>query len=212
MAKVNVYNMQGKNVGEKKLDDAVFGVKAVPPLVHEVVTGMLANARKPFAHTKERGDVRGGGRKPWKQKGTGRARHGSIRSPLWSGGGVTFGPRKERNFGMKVNRKAKQQAFFMAFSDKVADDRLKLVEGLEFKDGKTSEVAYLLGKLKVEGRATFITSDTDKLLSRGSRNIQKVRAISVNDMGIMDVLGSDYLVMTPEATDKIESIYVKTKA
>ena len=108
MVKVKLFNTEGKEVGEKKLRDDVFGVTVNPAFVHEIMVGIKANARKPWAHTKERGEVRGGGKKPWRQKGTGRARHGSIRSPLWKGGGVTFGPRNERNFDKKINRKAKR--------------------------------------------------------------------------------------------------------
>ena len=211
MAKVKLFNTEGKEVGQKKLRDDVFGVTVNSTFVHEVVVGIKANARKPWAHTKERSDVRGGGKKPWKQKGTGRARHGSIRSPLWKGGGVTFGSRNERDFTKKINRKAKRSAFFMTLSDKVADDHLLLVEGLEGKEGKTKEVVALIEKLPVEGRVTIVLHNDDKLLARSVKNLKKIRLVSTNSVGIMDVLDSNFVVMTPEATEKIESL-AKEKA
>ncbi|KAA0205979.1 50S ribosomal protein L4 [Candidatus Uhrbacteria bacterium] len=128
MPNVSIYSQDGKSVGEMSLPEAYFGVKAKPKLVHEVLVAQQANRRKAVAHTKNRGEVSGGGKKPWKQKGTGRARQGSIRSPQWVGGGIVFGPRAERNFSVKVNRKAKQKALFMALSDKVANKSLLVIE------------------------------------------------------------------------------------
>jgi large subunit ribosomal protein L4 len=202
MAKVKIYNAQGKSVGEKNLDDKVFGVKVNAEAVHEVVVSMRANARPTVANTKTRGEVSGGGKKPWKQKGTGRARQGSIRSPQWKGGGTIFGPRSERDYSLKVNRKAKRNVFCMVLSDKVANDKLVLIEKLETK-GKTKEVAGVLAKLPVKGKTTLVVPKTDTLLTRGARNIPGIRTVTVNDIGLMDVMAAQYLVMTPEATDAI---------
>ncbi len=202
MAKVKIYNAQGKSVGEKNLDDAVFGVAVNSASVHEVVVSIMASARNPVANTKTRGEVSGGGKKPWKQKGTGRARQGSIRAPQWKGGGTIFGPRSERDYSLKINRKARRKAFCMVLSDKVANEKLVLVEDIETK-GKTKEVASLLAKLPVKGKTTFVVPATDTMLSRGSRNIRNLRTVTVNDIGLMDVMNSQYLVMTPEATDAL---------
>jgi large subunit ribosomal protein L4 len=202
MAKVKIYNAQGKSVGEKTLDDKVFGVKVNPNAVHEVIVSMRASARTPVANTKTRGEVSGGGKKPWKQKGTGRARQGSIRAPQWKGGGTIFGPRAERDYSLKINRKARRNAFCMVLSDKVANEKLVLVEKIETK-GKTKEVAGLMAKLPISGKTTIVVPKTDTMLARGSRNISGVRTVTVNDIGLMDVMNAQYLVMTPEATDAL---------
>jgi len=209
MPKVKLYNIEGKVVGEKDLPAGIFGVKINPNLVHEVVTGLRAGQRGPWAHTKTRGDVRGGGRKPWKQKGTGRARHGSSRSPIWVGGGITFGPRKERDYSVKINRQAKKLAFLMTLSDKAANDRLVLVEALESKNGKTKETAALLGKLPVKGKLVLVTPATSVPLTRSIRNLKLARLFNAGSLGLLDVLRADYLVMTPETAAKFGSIYGK---
>ncbi len=126
--KVKLYNWQGKVSGDELLDSKIFGIEPKPGVIHQVVIAQQKNSRDVIAHTKGRSDVRGGGKKPWKQKGTGQARHGSIRSPLWAGGGITFGPTSSRNFGIKINKKLKKQALAMALSDKVANEKLILVE------------------------------------------------------------------------------------
>ncbi len=210
MPKLKLYNTEGKVVGEKKLDDKVFGVKPVAEVVHEVVTGLLASARQPWAHTKTRGEVRGGGKKPWKQKGTGRARQGSTRSPIWVGGGITFGPRSERDYGKKVNRKMKRLAMVMSLSDKASGEQLVLVESLPVKDGKTREVAALVGKLPVKGKITLVQSGRDALLQRASRNLKNVNLVGVGSLGLLDILRADYLLMTPDAAAKLESKYGKS--
>ncbi len=209
MPKVKLYNTEGKVVGEKNLKADVFGVAANPVLVHEVMTGILASARQPLAHTKTRGEVRGGGKKPWKQKGTGRARHGSSRSPIWVGGGITWGPRKERDYTKKVNRKSRQQALLMALSDKVADELLVLLEGLDSKTGKTKDTAAMLGKLPVKGKLVLINSGRSELLSRSVRNLKTVRLLGAGSVGLLDVLKADSLVLSPEAAEQFEKTYGK---
>ena len=148
MPKANIYNQKGEQVGEIELSDKIFGVKANEALVHQAVTAQMANERQVLAHTKDRSEVRGGGKKPWRQKGTGRARAGSSRSPIWIGGGVTFGPTKDRNFSQKINKKMKKQATFMALSDKVKSKNLAVLEKLEIAEFKTKIFNETLSNLE----------------------------------------------------------------
>lgn len=211
MPKVKIYNADGKVVGDRKLRDDVFGVAVNAELLHEVLIGVMASARKPFAHAKTRGEVRGGGKKPWKQKGTGRARHGSRRSPIWVGGGITFGPRNIKDYSKKVNRKVRQQAMTMTLSDKVADEKLVLVESFGVAEGKTKEFAGLMAKLPLEEgkKVTVVSKDTDGMLRRSTSNIQGVTLRNAGDLGLMDVVRSEYLVMTTDAADRIEGKFAE---
>src|SRR3989339_2063986 len=142
--KVKVYNLEGKETGEMNLLDSVFGVKIKPEVVHEVFVALQNNQREPWADTKSKGEVRGGGKKPWQQKGTGRARHGSIRSPIWKGGGVTFGPTKERNFKKKINKKMARKALLMAISSKAKNRQLLVLDEIKLNQAKTKEMALIL--------------------------------------------------------------------
>ncbi|MDO8584242.1 MAG: 50S ribosomal protein L4, partial [bacterium] len=144
MAQASLYNQQGKDIGTVELSDVIFGVKPEAALVHEVSVAMRANKRRPVASTKTKGEVRGGGKKPWAQKGTGRARQGSIRSPNWVGGGIAFGPNSERNFEVKINKKAKRKALFMALSDKLNDKRIIVVDQITVEPAKTKTAAEML--------------------------------------------------------------------
>lgn len=146
--KINVYNQKGESVGEMKLSDKIFGVKANEVLMHQVVVAQMANKRQVLAHTKGRGEVRGGGRKPWRQKGTGRARAGSSRSPIWKGGGVTFGPKKDRNFSKNINKKMRQKVMFIILSDKVKSESLVVLDGLKMGEYKTKAFDGMLKGLK----------------------------------------------------------------
>lgn len=214
MPKVKIYNTEGKSVGEKDLRDDVFGINVKPEVVHEVMLSVMANTHGSYAHTKTRGDVSGGGKKPWKQKGTGRARHGSSRSPIWVGGGVTFGPRSERDYSVKVNRKTQRQAMLMTLSDLVNNDRLILIESFGVKDGKTKEFATVIGKLPLSTvkKLLAVSDKSDAVLRRSTGNIPGVTLRNVGDLGFMDVLNSEYLLMTPEAADKIEQKFTAVKA
>jgi large subunit ribosomal protein L4 len=140
MEKLPVYNLKAEKTKEAELNPAVFGVKVKESLVHQVMVAQMANSRVAIAHTKTKGEVRGGGKKPWKQKGTGRARHGSSRSPIWVGGGITFGPRSNRNFSLKINKKMKTKALFMCLSDKLNEKLLVIIDKLSLTDGKTKEI------------------------------------------------------------------------
>jgi large subunit ribosomal protein L4 len=212
MPKVKLYDIEGKVVGEKSLDASVFGVKVNPNVVHEVMVGIQANARGSYAHTKTKGEVSGGGKKPWKQKGTGRARQGSTRSPQWIGGGIVFGPRAERNYAKKINAKTKKRAFTMALSDKVANDKLILVEKLFAKDGKTKNAVAALAKLPIKGRVTLVNTSKDDLYTRSIRNLKTVRLYGTGNVSLVDVLRAEYLVLTADAAEKFEQTYGAKKA
>lgn len=205
--KAKLYDLEGQVKGERKLPAGVFDVTVKPELVHQVLVSLEADARQPLAHTKTRGEVRGGGKKPWRQKGTGRARHGSIRSPIWVGGGVTFGPRKERDYAKKINRKTKRLAFVMSLSDKAAEDRVLLVESFGVKDGKTKEIVGLIGKLPIKGRTLLLAAGRDESLSRSVRNLKAVRLSGIGDINLKQVLEADYLLATPEAVDKLAATF-----
>lgn len=215
MPKVKLYNVEGEQVGERELAPAVFGVEVNPNVVHEVMVGLMANSRQPLAHTKTKGEVRGGGAKPWKQKGTGRARQGSSRNPHWVGGGVAFGPRSERDYTKKINVKTKRKAVCMALSDKVANDQLVLVEKLAAKDeklaGKTKGINAVLSKLPAKGKLMLLAAGKDEMLSRATRNLQKVHLVNVGSLNLVDVLKAHYVVTTPDAAEKLAQLYTVSK-
>lgn len=207
MAKVSVYNKEGKSVRDVELAAERYEVKVNPSLVHQVVVAAQANARKAIAHTKTRGEVRGGGKKPWRQKGTGRARHGSIRSPLWVGGGITFGPRKDRNFSQKVNKKLKRKAFFMVLSDKVASDQLLLVEPIKTESPKTKVIADLIKKLPTDRNVLLVTGSSNPELMRMVRNLQNVKLVTFNSVSILDLLRYRTVVFEEEAFQAFDKMY-----
>ena len=207
MSKAKVYYQEGKVTGELELDSRIFGVKAKPALVHEVVVALQANARRPVAHSQTKGEVRGGGKKPWRQKGTGRARQGSIRSPQWKGGGVVFGPRGERNFQVKVNRQAKRQALFMALSDKLKDGRLLVLEAFTPSEPKTKHAAALFRKLPVTRRILAVVPKPDPALLRQVRNLPQVKLVTANSVGLLDVLGHQAVVFWKDALPVFESLH-----
>ena len=208
MATVNLYKIDGSSAGSLELDPAVFEVAADAALVHEAVVAQGANSRVAIAHTKDRSAVRGGGRKPWKQKGTGRARHGSRRSPIWSGGGVTFGPTNERNFSVKMNRKAKRKAIQMVLSDKVANDRFVAIENLELPELKTKAVAAMLEKLPAAGKKTLIIGLPENSgIAMAARNLSNVQTLPAHSLGVVDLLSYDFLVVSKPAIDLITKTY-----
>jgi large subunit ribosomal protein L4 len=208
MAKVVLYNNEGKTAGELELDAALFEVPANPALVHEAVVAQQANSREVLAHAKDRSEVRGGGRKPWKQKGTGRARHGSRRSPIWSGGGVTFGPLKTRNFSKKMNRKARRKALAMVLSDKVASECFVAVDQFDITDNKTKALVALLQKLPVAGKKTLIVLKPENVgAALAAQNIQNISTIPANSLNIVDLLAHEYVLVSKEAVDVIHETY-----
>lgn len=204
MAKVQLYKSTGEQAGNQELSDAVFGVKVNNRLVHQVYVALEANAREPWADTKDKSEVRGGGRKPWRQKGTGRARHGSIRSPLWRGGGITFGPLSIRNYKQKLNRKMKQQAVRMCLSGKVAEEKMVALEAVNLS-GKTKDAAALLAKLPGTGKSTLIlTAGQDEALLLSTRNIPKVHVQRAQDVNVVDLMHHQHIIVTADAVRVLE--------
>lgn len=202
-----VYNQKGKSVGKLTLPESIFGLPWNSDLVHQVVTGMQANARTPVAHTKTRGEVRGGGRKPWRQKGTGRARHGSTRSPIWVGGGVAHGPRNEKSYEQKINKKMKMKALFTVLSEKLRKGNILFVEELALKNIKTKDAVGVITDLsKVKGFEkmvggkkpnTYITcpAKTDTL-KKSFANIKTVEIDEVKNINPVDLLAFKYIIIS----------------
>ncbi len=208
MIKVKVYNLTGEVVREEELDAKFFDIKVKPVLIQQAVEAQEASSRQVLAHTKGRSEVRGGGKKPWKQKGTGRARHGSIRSPLWRGGGITFGPTKERNFAKAINKKAKRRALQMVLADKVKNDHLILVEELVLPEAKTKKLALILNKLPLKNQSTLIVLDKrQEEVIRSARNLPKVLTIGFGTLNVVDLLKYQYLLLPVKAVKKIIQHY-----
>jgi large subunit ribosomal protein L4 len=205
MANVAVYNMSGQEVGSIELNDAIFGVEVNEHVMHMAVVQFLANKRQGTQSAKTRAEVRGGGRKPWKQKGTGRARQGSIRSPQWVGGGVVFAP-KPRDYSFKLNKKVKRLALKSALTTKVVDSKFIVVDELTFSEVKTKDMVKVLDALKVQKALVVLGSD-DKNVILSARNIQGVKTASVNTINPYDLLKYEACVVTKEAIGKIEEVY-----
>lgn len=208
MPNVSIYTQDGKPAGEMDLNEAHFGVKGKMSLVHEVLLAQQANRRKSIANTKTKGEVSGGGKKPWKQKGTGRARQGSIRSPQWVGGGITFGPLSERNFSLKVNRKAKQKALFIALTDKVNDKNLIVIDSIKTEPAKTSILATMLRKLPVGRNTLLVAPGSSPALMRMAHNLQNVTVVTVQSVNLEDVLKHRSVAFLKDSIDAFEKIYV----
>ncbi|MBI3572751.1 MAG: 50S ribosomal protein L4 [Candidatus Kerfeldbacteria bacterium] len=209
MPQANVYNQTGEKVSTIELDANIFGLKPNRGLISQAVETILANRRVAIAHTKTRGDVRGGGKKPWKQKGTGRARHGSIRSPIWKGGGVTHGPKSIRNFSKKMNIQAKRQALRMVLSEKAAHDQLAIINDLTLAQPKTKILAGTLARLPKKKTTLIVTPKTDQALVRSSRNIPGVAIIRADSLNVYDLLRHQQLLILEPALAKISSTYAK---
>ncbi len=205
MANVSVFNMEGKEVGTTELDDAVFGVEVNEHLVHMAVVQQLANNRQGTQKAKTRSEVSGGGRKPWRQKGTGHARQGSTRSPQWTGGGVVFAP-VPRDYSFKMNKKEKRAALKSALTSKVQDAKLIVVDELKFDEIKTKNFATVMSNLNVnKGLVVIAENDANVVLS--ARNMADVNTTLVNTMNVYDVMNAKTLVLTKDAVAKIEEVY-----
>jgi large subunit ribosomal protein L4 len=209
MLSLPVYNIQGEKTGTIELSEKIFGLKINNDLVYQAITVQMAGRRTPLAHTKERGEVRGGGRKPWRQKGTGRARHGSIRSPIWRGGGTTFGPRKEKVFAKKMNKKARRKALLMALSSKIKDKELVILDKLELKEPKTKLMAEMISKAfkKTPKSILIATPKKDENIIRANRNLPYTKTIAADSLNIIDLLSFKYLFLDKEAIKMIEKTY-----
>ena len=206
MANANLYNQTGNKVGTINLNDSVFGVEFNEALVHQVVVAQMNNARQGTKSTLTRTEVRGGGIKPWRQKGTGRARQGSIRSPQWTGGGVVFAP-KPRDFSQKVNRQAKRGALVSALSDKLNNEALVVVDEIKLKDAKTKEMVEVLKALNINKRVLLVVTDGDDAVVRATGNIPFVKTINSTLINVYDVMANEKLMMTKRAVEKIEEAY-----
>ncbi len=206
MPKVDVYNMQGKKVSDVELNEAVFGIEPNETIVHSVLVNYLANQRQGTQSTKTRAEVSGGGRKPWRQKGTGRARQGSIRAPHWVGGGVALGP-KPRSYNYTVNKKEKRLAIKSMLSSKVLENELVVVENLPLKEIKTKEMARILNNLKVEGKAVILLPEKDEVVQKSARNIEGVKTLQVGTINVYDLLKHKNLVVTEDTVKKLEEVY-----
>lgn len=209
-----VYSREGKETGSVTLPEAVFGVAWNPDLVHEVVVGMQANARNSTAHTKDRSEVRGGGRKPWRQKGTGRARHGSRRSPIWTGGGVTFGPRSEKDYSVKINKKARTKALASVLSKKFADQEVLFVDSLTMEEPKTKEAKAIVAALakgagqetlatKRKNAAIVVLADRSLATEKSFRNFGNIEVVQAKDINPVELLTYKYVVVA-DASSSIE--------
>lgn len=208
MLSAKVYNQEGKEIKTLELPEEIFAVEVKPTLLHEVVTIARANQRINLSHTKGRSEVRGGGRKPWRQKGTGRARHGSIRSPLWRGGGVTFGPTKERNFSSQINNKVKKQALRMVLTNKYANDHIYIIDKLIVKDGKTRALndffVKLIGKDK---KSLLVMAKKNDEVVRAANNLSNIQTLPFNSLNVLDLLKYPNLVITEKAIMKAIKLY-----
>ncbi len=207
MTKIDVYNIEGKKAGDVSLDDAVFGLEKNDALVHQVYVAQAANRRSGSAHTKIRSDRRGGGKKPWKQKGTGNARTGSIRNPVWRGGGVIFGPLKNRNFKKTINSKMKQKALLVTLSEKVRADKIRVIDSLDVVDNKTKAVAGMLGKMGIDKSMVIGFSISESGSHVAARNINKVNAIETNQLNVYDVLNAEYLILSKDSVKQLVDKY-----
>lgn len=209
MITVPTHNIEGEKTGKIDLPESIFGVKINQDLIYQAVNAQTANSRYHLTHTKDRSEVRGGGRKPWRQKGTGRARHGSIRSPLWRGGGITFGPEKEEVFERKINKKAKRKALFMALSSKVNDKELIILDELKISEPKTKIMSKILDNIfnKKPENVLIAVSKRDENIIRASRNILRTKTILANSLNVLDLLSFKYLLLDKEGIKVIEKTY-----
>jgi len=207
MIKADLYNIKGEKTGDIELPESIFGVKINRDLVYQVMRMQMLSRRQNSAHTKDRSEVRGGGRKPWRQKGTGRARHGSRRSPIWKGGGVTFGPRNERNYKKKINKKARRSAVFMVLTAKQEKDSIFFVSDIDIKEPKTKEMREFLKNVNCDKRTLVVLPEMNKNVILATRNLENVNTIRAKDLNALDLLSYKYLVLPKKSIDVIEETF-----
>ncbi|MCW1927973.1 50S ribosomal protein L4 [Bhargavaea beijingensis] len=205
MPKVSVLNQTGASVGEVELNESVFGIEPNEAVLFEAIIAQRASLRQGNHKTKQRGEVAGGGRKPWRQKGTGRARQGSTRSPQWRGGGTVFGP-VPRSYSYKLPRKVRRLALRSALSAKVREESLVVLDALTFDAPKTKAFVQVLKDLSVDKKALFVTAELDENVALSARNIPGVTVVSANGINVLDLVGHDKLVMTKSAVEKVEEV------
>ena len=210
--KIAVYNQEGKESGEMVLPKEIFQVPMNTDLVHQVLVSQKSNMRQGSAHAKTRGEVRGGGRKPWRQKGTGRARHGSIRSPLWKGGGVTGGPRNDKNYNRDIPKKMRKKALFMVLSEKAKNNLLVVLDSMDMEKPKTKIIVELMKKLPVaNGSRLVLYPDGNNKVYLATRNIQKTGVVQARNLNIVDLLNHKYLLVSKDAIKEIEATFSPKK-
>ena len=208
MATVPVYDMNGTKVSETELSDAIFGITPNEAVMHAAVVNYLANQRQGTQSTLTRTEVSGGGRKPYRQKGTGHARQGSTRAPQWYHGGIALGP-KPRSYRFRLNKKVRRLALLSAFSQKVLDQNLLVVDQLAVDGFKTKTIVKMLDGLKVEGKALIVTQEADKQVYKSAANIPGVKTAAVNSINVYDILNADALILSKGAVTRIEEVYAK---
>lgn len=206
MPKIDIYDIEGKKVNDVELNEDIFGIIPNEELVHSVIVNYLANQRQGTQSTKTRAEVRGGGKKPWRQKGTGRARQGSIRAPHWVGGGIALGP-KPRSYSYKLNKKEKRLAIKSCLSSKVIENELTVVDKIELKEIKTKEVAKMLNNLKLAGKTLILLPEKNEVIQKSARNIEGVKTLSVNTINAYDLVNYNNLVITLDTVKKLEEVY-----
>ncbi|HHW61738.1 MAG TPA: 50S ribosomal protein L4 [Syntrophomonadaceae bacterium] len=206
MPKVAVYNMQGAQVGEIELNDSVFGIEPNEAVMYDFVKMQLANKRQGTSSTRTRAEVRGGGRKPWRQKGTGRARVGSIRNPVWTGGGVAFGP-KPRDYSYRLPKKVRRLAMKSALSSKMRDNKIIVVEGFDFEEPRTKIMVEALQALNAGKKTLIVTVDDDINLMKSARNIPGVTPLTAEFINVYDILNHETLLMTRDAVTRVEEVF-----
>ena len=206
MPKIDVYNIEGKKVSDIELADSVFGIEPNEKIVHSVLANYMANQRQGTSNTKTRAEVSGGGRKPWKQKGTGRARQGSIRSPQWFKGGIALGP-KPRDYSYRVNKKERRLAVRSVLSSKVLENNLVVVDSMNFDAIKTKNMVSALNNLKVEGKTLIVLPEKNENVQKSARNIEGVKTSLVNTINVYDLLKYNKLVLTVDAVKSLEEVY-----
>lgn len=207
MIKAKIYNLEGAETGEMELPEEIFGVEMKDDLVHQAFVAHISNSRQVLADTKDRGEVRGGGKKPWKQKGTGRSRHGSIRSPIWKGGGVVFGPTSDRNYSKKINKKMKAKALFMVLSSKARDNEMIILDDAKLDKISTKTMSGALKKLPVKGKILFSLSRKNDQVFKSIKNIPNVSMIASDSLNVADLLKNKTFIINKKGIETIGKIY-----
>jgi len=213
--KINIYNQKGEKTSTLELPKEVFGVEVNNDLIHQIIVSQRANKRQGNAHTKDRSEARGGGRRPWRQKGTGRARHSSIRSPIWTGGGVTFGPRNEKVFSKRIPKKMRRKALFMILTSKAQEKSIVVLDKIELKESKTKLMAQLISNLRKnikeleKGSILIALPNKSEDLVRAGRNIPKVQMIQAKDLSPLQAMNFKHILMPKESINVIKQTFVK---
>jgi len=209
MAKIKIYNLEGESSGEMELSDAIFALPKNDELLQQVLVALLSNSRQVLAHAKTRAERAGSGIKPWKQKGTGRARVGSVRSPLWRKGGIIFGPTKDRNFKKKINQKMKSKALALALSGKLSEKEMIVMENFSIVEKKTKKMAEVLKNLKIKGSSLLVFSNKENEMKRFSQNLAKVKNASAGQLNVLNILNNKNIIFSRESVKELEERFKK---